>query len=81
MHVVIVTAQNKLMDKECHSVVLPTATGQIEVLSHHTSLLTKLIRGTIRIKQSEQETGEPVAIHAGLAQVKNNQINILAETN
>lgn len=80
MHVVVVTAQKQLLDQECQSVVLPTAMGQIEVLTDHAALLTKLALGTIRLQQASQNP-VTLSITAGLAQVKNNHIHILAEIN
>merc|ERR1711879_183549 len=56
-------------------VVLPSASGQLGVLSNHAPMMTALDVGVLRYKQDGE--WKPVVLMGGFAKVEGNQLNIL----
>lgn len=63
-------------DSEAQEIILTTNTGQIGVLTNHTSLLTALNIGITRIRTSETQWNT-LALTSGFAVIKDNQITII----
>ena len=59
------------------SVLFPTTTGVIVVLPGHSSLVTKLSRGEIIIRNEEDET--KITVTGGFVEIFNNNVNVVAE--
>lgn len=56
-------------------VVLPSASGQLGILSNHAPLMSALDIGVLRYKQNGQ--WKPLVTYGGFAQVDSNQLSIL----
>merc|ERR1712187_812953 len=56
-------------------VVLPSASGQLGVLSNHAPMMTALDIGVLRYKKDG--VWKPVVLMGGFAKVESNQLNIL----
>lgn len=73
----IVTPEKEVMNEQIDSVYVPTDNGEIGILPHHASLMTKVIPGELRItksgKQSLFVTGE------GFIQIKDNVVTLLTD--
>ena len=73
----IVTPEKKVYSKAVNEVVLPTTTGELDLLPGHLPLVTLLEPGEIIAKG--KEAVEHLAIDKGFARVKNDVISILTE--
>ena len=74
----IVTAERVVFSEEVDSVVAPGFEGQLGILPHHTSLMSALEAGELRIKQGGQELS--LAISGGFLEVKSGKVIVLADT-
>lgn len=57
--------------------ILPTANGEIAVLSHHIPLYSKLTEGTITVKKGAKET--VIAILGGFLEVRKETVTVLSD--
>ena len=74
----IVTAERVVYSEEVDIVVAPGIEGELGILPHHTSLMTLLQAGELRVRQAEQEFS--LAISGGFLEVRPDRIIILADT-
>nr|YP_001019149.1 ATP synthase CF1 epsilon subunit [Chlorokybus atmophyticus]ABD62171.2 CF1 epsilon subunit of ATP synthase [Chlorokybus atmophyticus]WKT05656.1 CF1 epsilon subunit of ATP synthase [Chlorokybus atmophyticus] len=65
-----------IWDSEAQEIILTTNTGQIGVLTNHTSLLTALDIGTMKIRTSDTKWST-LALMSGFAVIKDNQVTII----
>ena len=65
-----------IFDGEVASVVVPGVDGEMEILAHHTALISPLKEGTIIIKKTDGES-ETHDIHSGTLEISNNHATIL----
>lgn len=79
MHITLATVQRKVLEGECSSVVLPTSTGQIEILPGHTALLTEIGQGIMRVTLTGQAP-QALKIVGGFAHIANQQLAIITES-
>lgn len=77
LHLDIVTPEKKIHSEEADEVIVPTPSGQIGILPHHISLLTKIAPGELTIKNAGKE--HILAITGGFLEVSDNKVTILAE--
>lgn len=77
IHLQIITPEKTVYDDEVDQVSLPTQTGQITVLPHHTNLITSIEPGDLVYKKHSKET--LLASGYGFAQVANNQVKVLVD--
>lgn len=61
---------------EALSVLVPAADGMMEVLAHHTPLITNLKAGTLTVTDAEAKK-ESFAIKAGTIEISDNKVTIL----
>lgn len=73
----VVTPEKEVLNESVDSVYLPTPEGEIGILPHHASLMTKVIPGELRIKKSGKETF--FATGEGFVQIQNNVITLLTD--
>lgn len=73
----ILSPLGDIFNDSVEEVVLPTITGEIAILTHHTPLYSKLNEGTITIKKSGKQT--IIAIVGGFAEVKDNLVTVLSD--
>jgi F-type H+-transporting ATPase subunit epsilon len=78
MRVVLATVTRKVLEEECQAVVLPTRSGEIEVLDGHAPLLTQLAPGIMRVKRAAGAQ-EAFVVDAGFAQTAAGVLLIIAE--
>ncbi|MDH6304755.1 F-type H+-transporting ATPase subunit epsilon [Parabacteroides sp. PF5-5] len=71
----IITSQGVICDKEVSSATLPGTLGEFTVLQNHAPILTSLRKGTIYIVTGEQT--ETIEVETGVAEVKQNNIQVI----
>ena len=72
----IMAPNGVVWDSEAQEIILTTNTGQIGVLSNHTSLLTALSIGITKIRTSDSKWNT-LALMSGFAVIKDNQVTII----
>jgi F-type H+-transporting ATPase subunit epsilon len=65
-----------IWDSDAQEVILTTNTGQIGVLTNHTSLLTALDIGTMKIRTSDSKW-DTLALMSGFAVIKDNLLTVI----
>ena len=73
----IYSLQSAVYEGEAESVTLPTDSGEIGVLPHHISLVTRLQKGKV-ISRNKEETKE-FPIEGGMAYTDGKQLVVLAD--
>jgi F-type H+-transporting ATPase subunit epsilon len=77
LHLQIITPEKTVFDDEVDQVSLPTTTGEITVLPHHTGLITSIEPGALVFKKHQRETH--MAAGFGFAQIGNNNVKVLVD--
>ncbi|HUJ73537.1 MAG TPA: ATP synthase F1 subunit epsilon [bacterium] len=77
LHLRILTPQKEVLSTDASSVVLPGTLGELGILPQHVALVTTLASGILRYTVGNEEKG--VAVHYGYAQVRDDQVMVLAE--
>jgi len=77
LHLQIITPEKIVFDDEIDQITLPTSTGQITVLPHHTDLVTQVEPGEIIFKKHQKETF--LASGFGFVQVAKDNIKVLVD--
>ncbi len=77
MNLEIVTPEAKVYEDTVESVVLPTTTGEINILPGHIPLVTEIQAGEIIVPKPGD--GQSLAISKGFAQCVGDKISVLAE--
>ncbi len=79
MRVDIVTPSKRLVDgMEVDNVVVPSKSGELQILEGHRTLLTLLTTGIVKLERGSDL--RQFAISQGTLEVRNGQLVILAET-
>ena len=78
MNLEIVTPEARVYEDTVDSVVLPTTSGEINLLPGHIPLVTEIQAGEIIVSKSG-ECGQSLAISKGFAQCVGDKISVLAE--
>jgi F-type H+-transporting ATPase subunit epsilon len=78
MNLEIVTPEARVYEDTVESVVLPTTSGEINILPGHIPLVTEIQAGEILVLKSDT-TGQALAISKGFAQCVGDKISVLAE--
>ena len=78
MNLKIVTPEARVYEDTVDSVVLPTTSGEINILPGHIPLVTEIQAGEIIVSKSG-EGGQSLAISKGFAQCVGDKISVLAE--
>jgi len=79
MHLEIVTPEKSLYSGEVELVQLPGKDGSFEILKNHASIVSTLVKGTIKLKP----VGEDdifFEVNGGVVECKKNVISVLAES-
>ena len=77
MNLEIVTPEARVYENTVDSVVLPTTSGEINILPGHIPLVTEIQAGEITVSKSG--AGQSLAISKGFAQCVGDKISVLAE--
>jgi F-type H+-transporting ATPase subunit epsilon len=78
MQVDLITPDKKAFTGEAFSVLLPGISGYFEILEGHAPLVGALGEGNIKIKTKEEEFN--FMISAGVVEVLNNKVSLLADS-
>ena len=71
-----VIAPDKIVwDDSVEEIILPSATGQLGILSGHAPLLTALEVGVMRVRPGKE--WQSIAVMGGFAEVENNEVKVL----
>lgn len=71
----VITPRKIVIDESVNSVTIPTASGEITILPHHTHLFSLLVEGVIKIKKQNDE--DYLAIGGGYLETDGKELNIL----
>jgi F-type H+-transporting ATPase subunit epsilon len=77
MNIEIVTPEAKVYEDTIDSVVMPTTSGEIDILPGHIPIVTEIQAGELIVSKSR--TRQSLAISKGFAQCVGDKISILAE--
>ena len=77
-HLRIMTAEGTLLDEQAEYCNLPTSEGSVGVLADHAPMLVALPEGRTLCRM-EDGTEKTIRHSAGVADVRNNAITILAD--
>lgn len=72
----IVTPEKKVLDETVDSVTVPTATGEVGILSNHAPLISSLKSGIL--SYTKGGTTEKMVISGGFVEVSANKASVLA---
>jgi F-type H+-transporting ATPase subunit epsilon len=72
---VINTISSEVTSKEGDMIVLPSEQGEVGILPRHTSMISELVAGKIKI-YCNNEIIEEIEIKSGVAYIKSDQIEI-----
>ncbi|MFA7141701.1 MAG: F0F1 ATP synthase subunit epsilon [Candidatus Paceibacterota bacterium] len=75
MLVKVITPEKELFNKKAKSVNLPTLSGYITILPHHTELISIIHKGQIKI-EFEDET-KTILSEGGIVEVFKNEVSLL----
>ena len=71
-----VIAPDKIVwDDSVEEIILPSATGQLGILTGHAPLLTALEVGVMRVRPGKE--WQTIAVMGGFAEVENNEVKVL----
>lgn len=73
----ILSPQGAIFTESVDEISLPTQNGEIEILTNHVALYSKLKEGVISIKKGSKLT--QIAITGGFIEVGNNKVSILSD--
>lgn len=82
MRLQLITLSGVKYDEDAYSVVLPTADGQITVLSDHEPLMSALVTGVISIRKNAADYDEKIenyATYGGVVEVTNAGARVLVD--
>jgi F-type H+-transporting ATPase subunit epsilon len=77
MNIEIVTPEDRVYEDTIDSVVMPTTSGEIDILPGHIPIVTEIQAGELIV--SKTGTRQSLAISKGFAQCVGDKISILAE--
>lgn len=77
MQLEIITPEKIVFKQEVDEVLAPTDKGQIAILPHHITYVTKLIEGELIVKYHGKD--KQIALTGGFLEVANNTVTILAD--
>jgi F-type H+-transporting ATPase subunit epsilon len=73
----IVTPEARVYSDTIDSVVIPTTTGEIDVLPGHIPLLTQMEHGELRVTKNGHTSR--LAVGSGFVEIESDRIHVLAE--
>lgn len=74
----IITPEEKVFEGEVNSVQLPGSDGKFEVLNNHAPIISSLVKGEIRVIDSNNNSSN-YPINGGVIEMQNNKIIVLAD--
>ena len=80
MNVKILTLEDKILEAEAKSVIVPGENGTFEMLDNHAPIISTLNSVTINVTDKNSKI-QNIKISNGSVEMVNNQIIVLAEIN
>lgn len=80
IHVEVVSAEEQIFSGEAEFVVLPGEAGELGIYPRHTSLVTRIKPGAVRIKMPGQVDEVYVFVAGGVLEVEPTAVTVLADT-
>ncbi len=77
LHLKILTPEKEIYDGEVDEVIVPTESGEIGILPHHTNLMSQMVAGELRIKDGGKT--QIMATGSGLLQMADNTLSIMTD--
>lgn len=74
----IITPEEKVFEGEVNSVQLPGSDGKFEVLNNHAPIISSLVKGEIRVIDSNNNSSN-YPINGGVIEMQNNKIIVLVD--
>ncbi|MDA8956123.1 ATP synthase F1 subunit epsilon [Flavobacteriales bacterium] len=74
----IITPEEKIFEGEVNSVQFPGSDGKFEVLNSHAPIISSLVKGEIRVIDSNNNSSN-YPINGGVIEMQNNKIIVLAD--
>ena len=74
----IITPEEKIFEGEVSSVQFPGSDGKFEVLNSHAPIISSLVKGEIRVIDSNNNSSN-YPINGGVIEMQNNKIIVLAD--
>jgi F-type H+-transporting ATPase subunit epsilon len=71
----VIAPDKTVWDSSAQEVILPSATGQLGILTGHAPLLTALDTGVMRVRPGKEWVN--IALFGGFAEVEENEVTIL----
>ncbi len=78
MHLEIITPDKKIYSGEVTSVSVPGMSGRFQMLKNHAPIISTLMNGKVKVKDSEGE--KEFDVKGGVVENLDNKIVILAES-
>ncbi|MFM7363454.1 MAG: ATP synthase F1 subunit epsilon [Cuspidothrix sp.] len=76
----VISPDKTVWDAQADEVILPSATGQLGVLSGHAPMLTALAIGVMRVRASKNASWQAIALSGGFAEVDQDEVTILVNS-
>src|SRR4030067_1066518 len=80
VHVDVVSAEESIFSGLAEVIVVPGEMGELGIYPRHTSLMTRIKPGSVRIKRPDQEQEELIYVSGGMLEVQPGVVTILADT-
>ncbi len=71
----VIAPESTLWDASAEEVILPSATGQVGILTDHAPLLTALTIGVMQVRPGREWVN--IALMGGFAEVEDNRVTVL----
>lgn len=75
LHLKVITPKKIVLDEEILSATIPTSSGEITILPHHSKLFSIITEGIIKIKKTDGE--DFFSIGGGYLETDGEELNIL----
>jgi F-type H+-transporting ATPase subunit epsilon len=79
LHLEIITPEKVLFSGDIKIIKLPGALGSFEIMRNHAPLISTLIKGKIKVKETNGLISY-FEINSGLIEVSNNEVKVLVES-
>jgi F-type H+-transporting ATPase subunit epsilon len=79
LHLEIITPEKVLFSGDIKIIKLPGALGSFEIMRNHAPLISTLIKGKIKVKETNGLISY-FEINSGLIEVSNNEVRVLVES-
>ena len=80
IHVDVVSAEESIFSGEAKFVALPGEGGELGILPRHTTLITRIKPGAVRIERADNGQEEFVFVAGGILEVQPDRVTVLADT-